>query len=259
LSALNSNHTQIKEAVEEAVRVSNIDISNFASQDVGIFVSNTWELCLEGNPIFRNSLYTVQQYRTALQKVERFQGQLKIDTIFKRYGDEPSVTNYQRAINRAASNLVVEMLYIQAKLVEIGMLEAIALLTGGDAPFSLFVGELPQEGKPQVSALENYFDPFIAPVEDPDRNLAVLKLLKAGRPGPTHFDFAHSPLATYVYERMSILSFYESVQNTQKFYLKKMEPLEYLKAFPQPLMQAILNAISQIAWSRHDDIIKLLA
>ena len=75
------------------------------------------------------------------------------------------------------------------------------MLTGGDAPVSLFMGDLPHEGEGDSLRLEDMLPKLAAPSAtdvDPD----VLRLPKEGRKKESAFDLRHSPLAAYLYARL---------------------------------------------------------
>ena len=92
---------QLDEMVERAVRVGNRDVENFADNDPARFLDNTWKLLPESNPALHSPLvYTVRDYRIALQKMEGFLAWLPAERVFHTWGDEPQARD-PRASRRA--------------------------------------------------------------------------------------------------------------------------------------------------------------
>ena len=97
----------------------------------------------------------------------------------------------EQMVQRAGRNIETAREYLRIKLVAQAILEALAELTGGDAPLTLFMGDLPHEGaRPQ--RLEDFLPDTPIPgwveVETP-----VYKLLAAGRRGELGFDLKTAP------------------------------------------------------------------
>jgi hypothetical protein len=86
-------------------------------------------------------------------------------------------------------------LYVCAKLLSVSVLAAFAELTGGDAPMSLFMGDLPF--RHHISCrLEEYL-PTPASLDGCD--IDVYNILAHGRKTESSFDIRQSPLAAYLY------------------------------------------------------------
>jgi hypothetical protein len=256
--ALGKTKEEIQRVVRLSVKVSNRDVMGFASQDPGRFLSQTWELLLEGNPIFRNPLYTIVQYRSALQKIETFFTSLKPTVIFREYKGEPNTAQYQTLLSQAHFNLSVGIDYIQTKLVELAIHEALSSLSGGDGPLVIFRGDIPGEKIDKRSLLDICLDHTIPISPNASRNPVISRLLKAGRAASDGFDFLHSTLGAYLYERLDEKTLIKITKSSKEFFAGALSPLDFLGLFPKQILLSILRASSYIAWSRKTAISELV-
>ncbi|HMG52501.1 MAG TPA: hypothetical protein VK601_03440, partial [Kofleriaceae bacterium] len=131
----------LEAAIRSAVRVGNRDVENFADNDAARFLDNTWKLLPESNPALHSPMvYTVRDYRVALLKMEGFLAWLPAERVFHSWNDEPRPEVHARRVARAAGNIELAVRYLRAKLYSIGLVEAIAEVTGGDVPVDYFMG-----------------------------------------------------------------------------------------------------------------------
>ena len=141
LAGLGLSGALLEQTVTRALRVGNRDVENFADNDAARFLDNTWKLLPESNPALHlPHVYTVRDYRIALQKMEHFLAQLPADRVFHAWGDEPSAGVHARRVARTTGNLELAVRYLRAKLYSIALVEAIADVTGGDVPLDFFMG-----------------------------------------------------------------------------------------------------------------------
>jgi hypothetical protein len=187
------------EAVQRACLVANEDIGNFATSNHAIFMDKTWSLLPESNAALRQA-YTIFEFHHAVFKMRGFFEFVKADLIFQQFRGTPSTALLERLTRRAAANIVVGGRYLAVKLVSVTFLAAIAQLSGGDAPISLFMGELP--GTENCSCrLEDVLD--LQSMQDVQENstidMNVYRLLAEGRLAETAFDVKQSPLSAYFY------------------------------------------------------------
>ncbi len=155
--SLGLDDKEITAAIHRAVRVCLRDVSGFADADAARFLDNTWKLLPETNPALRTpDVYSIREYRTALQKMEAFLGTLTADRVFLQYEGEPTTEEHQRLLEVTARNLDFAARYLRAKLYPVAILEALAVETGGDAPLELFAGGLPKPPSGGGKRLEHY-------------------------------------------------------------------------------------------------------
>lgn len=137
--------SEIEQTLHLAVDVANRDVGGFASAQPEFFIEQTWNLVLEGNMDLKDPLFTIQHYRSSLQKIQHFHQHLKVDRIFHQFLGKPSEAEVHSLIQQTLKNRAVQDEYIQITLLELGILEAISELTGGDAPYLLFTGDSGQK------------------------------------------------------------------------------------------------------------------
>lgn len=188
----------VERAVARAVKVANRDVGNFAYEDAGAFLSHTWEIIPETNATLRAPAYTLSEYRIAMTKMSGFLGSLTPDRVIREFRGTPDAKTLEEQRKRTAINLARGTRYLREKLLAARVLESLATLTGGDAPVSLFMGDLPGEHDGSSLRLETLLSvPSRATASDVDPE--VLRLLLEGRKKESDFDLRTSPLAAHIY------------------------------------------------------------
>jgi hypothetical protein len=243
---------RVREIVRSATRFANRDVRNFAEKDVGRFLDNTWKLLPETNPELRvRGVYSISSYRIALQKMEGFLGFLDPATIFQVYRGEPREEEYAEMHELAARNVNTARRYLGIKLLTAGVLEALALLSGGDAPVAFFMGDIAPEGDKEQ--LSDYL-----PKPDPRSNYpdaeqrAVDKLLAVGRTSESDFDLQNSPLALFVFRRLGSDPCYTCLESAKAMFGGKKSAEEFLSDLPAPLVCDIASASARMAFTRSE-------
>ena len=194
--SLGCTNDELVLAVHRAVSLANRDVGNFGTEDRMWFLDNTWSLLPETNESLRHQyLYTVKEFQHAVFKMYGFFSFLDPTTIFASFRGLPLDEELDRLTTQARRNLDIGKLYVSAKLLSLSVLAAFAELTGGDAPMSLFMGDLPF--RHHVSCrLEDYLPP---PVSLDGCDIDVYNILVHGRKTESSFDIRQSPLAAYLY------------------------------------------------------------
>jgi hypothetical protein len=119
--------------------------------------------------------------------------------VFRKFKDEPK--NYEEMLSICAENLKNGIEYLCAKQIPIAAQEAMALLTGGMCPISLFNGKRTSDPSEEANTVDRYLDHSISQVKDAQFNTVVYELLSEGRGGNVNFDLKNSPLSAYFYLR----------------------------------------------------------
>lgn len=240
----------VSAALRRAVRVSHRDVESFGYADPALFLDKTWKLLPETNPALRvPDVYTIHDYRTALQKMEGFLGTLTPERIFYRYEDEPTEEEHQAVLTRAGRNLDLAVRYLRAKLYPVAILEALATETGGDAPIELFTGGIPQiPGGGEVKRLAGYLP---APQDVAvDQEPAVRELLTHGRASETPFDLKASPTAAYLYRQLGEGAIMVAVGQARQFFKGELSARDFLRQQPRESTVAVVRAVAQVAMTR---------
>ncbi|HEY9594081.1 MAG TPA: hypothetical protein VHE79_06375 [Spirochaetia bacterium] len=241
----------IEEGVRWATLFANRDVANFAEEDVGRFLDNTWKLLPESNPALRTQgVYSIRSYRRALQGMEGFLRTLDPRTVFGSYGGVPSVEDYTRREERARRNITVSRDYLGVKLLAAAVLEALAEMRGGDAPVAYFMGDI--DVKEKGGTLEDYLPARATATASLDPTLH--DLLALGRASSSRFDLQNSPLALFVAEGLGTDGIAEGLAAARRLFAGEATAREFLECLPGELVADIAEACSFMAFARHDTL-----
>ena len=241
---LGMGEAEVALAVGRAAIVGNRDVGNFASEDPTVFLDNTWKLLPETNESLRGRrLYTVTEYRLAIEKMIGFFTHLDPVVVFQGFRDTPAKAEMQRLDAAATRNVELGLRYMEAKLLAALVLEGIAMRTGGDAPIALFMGDLPDEQ--QTARLEDYLP--AAESSAADVNTVILKLLAEGRTRASDFDLKTSPLAAFLYANLGQSATHAALDVASE---RGLEGL--LDELPRDTLKTIANAAAEIATTRDE-------
>jgi hypothetical protein len=239
----------IQAMVTRAVLFANADVRDFSLSDPGHFLSNTWKLLPESNAALRHSnMYTIRDYRKALVGMRGFLESLSPDIIYHTYRGVPNARTMAVLYTSAGKNLRCAMDYFEAKILAIGILDAIAILSGGDVPVALFMGELPPEGLDDEHFLD--FLPKMPMPDWLDTEDAVYRLLKDGRLDESTFDLRNSPLAMHLYLRLGPDVWKASCLAAISYARGSMEAESFLAVLPKDVLSDLLEASANMVPTR---------
>ena len=263
LTAINARYTlgmqrdDIIAAVKRAVTFANKDVANFSEKDTGRFLDNTWKLLPETNPSLRlRGVYSIHSYREALQKMEGFLHFLDPDDIFESYKGTPPEGDYQRMVALAYRNVYTAREYLGIKLLAAAILEAMAAVTGGDAPVALFLGDI--EGDENCKRVDTLL-PEVDIAPSVKVGSTLFGLLAFGRASASSFDMQNSPLSLFIYKHLGT--------DDVKFYLDRardmfdglLEAKDFLDQLPMQMLRPIANVCATMALTRKDAILAYIA
>ncbi len=247
---------ELEAAVTRAVRVGNRDVENFSDNDAGRFLDNTWKLLPESNPALHAPMvYTVRDYRVALQKMEGFLAWLPAERVFHQWGSEPAANVHARRVARTTGNLQLAVRYLRAKLYSIGLIEAIADVTGGDVPLDYFMGGLKSEKHPAMKRIEQFLPPLAHAL---DLDPSLHKLLAEGRASDdSSFDTGPSPLGAFLHAAVGEGAMMKGVDGARRYWAGASEAGEFLESQPAKPVAAIARAAANIVETRRDRLFAL--
>lgn len=250
---------QLNDTVNAAVRFANRDVHNFAEEDVAQFLDNTWKLLPESNPSLRfTGIYTIRSYGIALHKMHGFLGMLQAEKVFHRHGNVPDSGEYALLVERATRNLATSRRYLGIKLVSAGLLDALASLTGGDAPVALFMGDLdPEDSDAQLAAHLPEQTDYCERVETEGDDL--YRLLAHGRAGDSRFDLRNSPLSLFVYRCLGEEDLDRAIDDASALFRGERTPRDFLGSLPARTVRAVAGAVSRLAFTRRPALERLQA
>lgn len=247
----------IRDAVISAVCLSNRDVDNFAEDDPGRFLDNTWKLLPESNPALRfRGLYTINNYALALMKMEGFLQNLTPESVFHRYDGYPEEERYNLLITRSALNLTTARQYLGIKMISSGILKGLAELTGGDAPVAFFMGDI--QPKDEMSTLASHLPdrPTGVRVDETDD---MYRLLKHGRASSSRFDLKTSPLSLFVHSSLDDETQNSCIDAVRKYIKGEITVTDYFSAVPGDLVSAIAKATAKLAFTRQTQLLDIAA
>ncbi|MDX2093544.1 MAG: hypothetical protein SFX73_37215 [Kofleriaceae bacterium] len=246
----------LEEATRRAVRVGNRDVENFCDNEAARFLDNTWKLLPESNPALHSPLvYTVRDYRIALQKMEGFLAQLPAERVFHSYNGEPAPQIHARRVARTTGNIHLAVRYLRAKLYSISLVEAIAMATGGgDVPLDYFMGGVKSAIRDDQKRIEHFL-PTLGHAKDLDPPLH--KLLAEGRASESRFDTGPSPLGAFLHAVVGEAAVMKNVELARRWWGGAMDAEQFLATQPVPPVVAIARAAANIIETRRDRLFAL--
>jgi hypothetical protein len=248
----------LEQATCRAVRLGNRDVENFSDNDPARFLDNTWKLLPESNPALHSPLvYTVRDYRIALQKMEQFLAWLPPERVFHTWHDEPSPAVHARRVARTAGNLELAVRYLRAKLYSIGLVEALADVTGGDVPLDFFMGGSKHTTRGHEGPIKRIeqFLPQLVHANDLDPPLH--KLLAEGRASESSFDTGPSPLGAFLHATVGESAVMKGVDAARRWWAGGMDASQFLASQPAKPVAAIARAAANIIETRRDRLFAL--
>ncbi len=256
LASLGIAGDELEQMLKRAVRMGNRDVANFAENDAARFLDNTWKLLPESNPALHHPMvYTVRDYRIALQKMEGFLAQLKAERVFHTWGDEPKPEIHARRVARTTGNLELAVRYLRAKLYSIALVEALAELTGGDVPLDYFMGGGKTANcRGDKRRIENYL-PELGSAKDLDPPLQ--RLLAEGRASESSFDTNPSPLGAFLNSTVGEAAVMKGVDMAKRWWHGAGDASSFLASQPPRPVAAIARAAAKIIDTRHDRLTAL--
>lgn len=248
-----------EDTVRIATRLGNRDVENFGEEEPARFLDNTWRLLPETNPALHTpGVYRTGEYRVAIQKMEAFLSKLDAERVFHQFRGEPAPAEYSRLITQAKRNIELAVRYLRAKLYTITLVEAIAHVSGGDAPVEFFLGAIPQPGRSERTINAELFLPKVENSSD-DMDPVLLRLLEQGRPTPPEFDLPASPYSAYLYRVFGEKVLMERMEASRPWMRGRVNAREFLTSQAGPPVAALARAMAPVAITRREVLEKLAA
>jgi hypothetical protein len=254
---LKLSDAQIIEAVLAASVFANKDVESFAEPDVAKFLDNTWKLLPEMNRALRDyEVYSVRSYRQALQNREAFLRWLSAEQVFNCYRGSPPEQEMKKMLSLAQHNIETGRHYLRLKLVTAAILEALAEVSGGDAPMSLFMGDLP---KFSIRSLR--LEDYLPELDNPDwvdSNSSIYRVLKYGRAGSSTFDVNTSLVTLFIYQSMPDNEVERSLGLANRMFEHSLSPEEFLRQTNPKVVASIAKASAAMIYTRREKLASFL-
>ena len=237
--------------VQDAMVLANRDVAGFGFEDPGQFLSDTWMLIDESNaPLARAGVYTIGDYRQALQRMLGFLKSLDHKSIFNPESDNDPLFGARQAA--AKRNLEFSVRYLGSKLLSISILEELAKLTGGDAPISMFLGDIRSSHSVKI---QDFLQ--LEPDVQRDMDPFMLDILENGRPQPSRNDTAASPITAYLYRWLGEAGMVQAAQATQRLIANQITSIEFLRGLPAAPLRELMGGCASISVSRREPLQRL--
>jgi hypothetical protein len=246
----------VDSVMADAIGVANRDVGGFAEDDPARFVSVTWLLIEESNaPLASVGVYTLQDYREALTRMQGFLAGLQAERVFHHYDDQPPPAEFLRLTRAAGGNIAFALAFLRLKMTSISVIEALALETGGNGPVSMFLGDIrSHSGTPE--RVEDYLPAGPNPA---DLDAKLLHVLEQGRPEDSRNDLTVSPLTAYMYRCLGVAGSLAAQQAAARRVSGELSAFAFLSSLPRDMLLAIIDACARIALSRRDGLLSLRA
>ncbi len=246
----------ITNTVRGALTFANADVENFARNEPAEFLENTWKLLPENNTSLRRGReYTLKEYRLALQELAEFLHSIRPQDVFHEYQGIPSPDEMHARLKNTQMNLRVGSEYVEIKLMTVSILEALAEVSGGDAPISHFLGDVSRPGINEGD-LASFLPQPEPSTETGDGDLVIRNLLASGRKGMVDYtDGKISPLALFIYQRSGKRKVRTYCDTMCSLLADSITPLEFLHSLDPSLVAIIAQACANTATSRKDRLL----
>jgi hypothetical protein len=266
-------------SVQRACLLSNSDVGNFGTTDRLWFLDNAWSLLTEQNESLRNQyVYSVDHFLVALHKMYKFyKFVLQPAVVFHEFQGVPAASEMENLMQECRNNLAFGMTYVGAKYVAMSLVSALAVLTGGDAPISLFTGDLRMTERQSSQVMTCPPSPLNSRASDvfqnktcnnsqhpPDECLKscthyVYEILAEGRRSESSFDTKRSPWAALLCGYLGDEGLNRILKEHTLYPMTAERAWIVLRALPLEPVNTIVQSISKQAPSRADRISEIIS
>ncbi len=245
---------ELHTAICQAVTMANRDVDSFSDADAAGFLQNTWKLLPEINvPLRSRAAYSIREYREALQHMDAFFHNVDPTSVFHQFDGLPADDVFQQMTEHARRNIEVGKMYLRLKLLTQAVLEALAEESGGDAPLSLFMGDIPEDGT--VERLEDHLPRLPNPAWI-DTQSPLYHLLAEGQRDEAGFDLNISPLTLFVYRLLTPAQINTAIARAQAMFAGELSPQQFLRSLPSEVVAPIALAGARMVFTRAEDLLK---
>lgn len=244
------------ESVAECCQIVQTDLASFGSIEFSNYISNTWNVMYESYPPLRNTYYLISEYRKAVFGNISFLETLDSSRLF--WNAYAKTGNIDSSLDeRSNYNLRVGQIYLKTVGIMLSVLEAIALLTGGDAPYEMFMGAMKKDREHSPVTIGQFLTLLDEFPGDADSRL-IYSVLKEGRQSRARFDRRESALGAYLFvELKGSAGVLEAFKKASMLHSGGITPEVFLECIPKPALRSILKALSKTVLTRSDELLSL--
>lgn len=227
LAALPLPDAAVAHIMADAVLVANRDVMNFASASTADFLANTWPLI--GESCGAAGAASICRQRQALAGMAAFLARLDPDHVFHAWQHQPDARTLAAWRAAAAGNLQLAVACLEIALLGMALLEALALLSGGDCAMALLGGSADDARFAALNA---------APAGDP----LLLALLSQPYPGADMYAISESALTRHVYCSLGPAGCRQALPLARQMFAQTLSPAAFLASLPPALVRAVATA-----------------
>jgi hypothetical protein len=195
------------------------------------------------------------QFRRAIHGALKFFEFLRPDIIFHEHKGYPKSGDFSRLINNSTQNLKISRTYFGAIVHTCALIEAISDLSGGEAPLSLFVGDMAEVGV--RCSQSSYVYPELQ-VKDTHEKV-VYNLLQKGGELKGQCLFSALPAAAYVHASLGHKFVADLSTKCQLYFDHKINARELLSYHSQEFLSDFITHLSKMAITRKDEMHLILS
>ena len=231
------------------------DLVSFGAETMSWFLSNSWNVMIENNPSLRNHFFSLSDYRKAIFGNIGFFTSLDAKNLY--WTDSKNIDQSHRdLISRTENNLRMATEYMKAIAVSVTVVEAIAMLTGGECAYELFFGTTRKSREHKPVNMDSLIHFSQEPQFSPDR-MAIYNTLKHGRDMRSRFDHKTSTLSAFFYGQFSEKDFNFLFESVTHFHQGKIDAGQYLASFNPKLIVEVISLLENTALTRKDALASL--
>lgn len=243
---------QMTLVIQQAADLHNRYVGNMASTNLAEFLGHTWQLLPEKHDALRHhSLYRLNDYYIAIQSMATMTNTYDPMKIFCTFSDIPTEKEVTKYRDQLQKNLGVCQTYMQARLLSVAVVEAIATFCGGtDAPKSFFFGDLPKFHQQATLLGDGLFDERETIVTDANSDALYSLLLTGEGMSDVTFDASRAPLAAFLYLHLSPSGIRSALERVGEIPMTEERASAVLKSIPLNIVERVATEVGRVAVSR---------
>ena len=263
LSKVNEEHdldfsdSELELCCQQAADLHNRFLGNFATTNPNTFLDYIWSLLPEQyHKLRRQYLYSLDDFYFAVFDMHNFMGKLRETVNYMSFHEVPppsEINEFQKLFHK---NYDMGTKYLKIRSTGIGIIVAIATLTGGaSVPKSFFFGDLRPHERAQTTSLgENLPKMTELPL---DCSVQLYEILREGRNTECSFDQRNGPVAAYLYGALGD-SGIDAAFQLCTYPMTEKDSWKILHSLPFDLVESIGHAVASVAVPRATAVIDLL-
>ena len=244
------------EVISECCEIVSTDLASFGAVQFADYISNTWKVMYESYPPLRNAYFLISDYRRAVYGNIHFLETLDSSRLYWNAYSKQGHVDSQLDL-RSNYNLRMGQIYLKTVGASLSVLEAIAVLTGGDAPYELFVGSPKRSREHNPQSIDEFL-PLPEKMGLSEIEEVVYEILKNGRTLRSRFDSKSFSLGAFLLFQLKWEGILALFQRAKGFHSGSLSAEEFLGSLPREVLGTILKALERVVGTRRVELDRLL-